>query len=70
MSPTTQARNALKHGGYANLGALPGEDAARFDGFHQIAVGEFKPSGPTEYDVVLSLARRWRRNSRLQICAA
>jgi hypothetical protein len=59
MSPTARPRNALKHGGYANLGVL-----------HQRVVGEFKPSGPTEHDVVLTLARHLRRKHRLQIQAA
>jgi hypothetical protein len=59
MSLTARPRNALKHGDYANLGVL-----------HQRVVGEFKPSGPTEHDVVLSPAKRLRRKPRLQIEAA
>src|SRR6266540_3613454 len=69
MSSTTRPRNALKHGGYANLGVLPGEDPAEFDRFHQSLVDEFEPSGPTEDDVVLSLAKCLWRKARLQIYA-
>jgi hypothetical protein len=70
MSPTGRPRNALKHGGYANLGVLPGEDPAGLDAFHQRVVDEFEPSGPTERDVVLTLAKHLRQKPRLQIHAA
>src|SRR5438876_10524053 len=57
--------NAWKHGGHSNLGVLPGEDPEEFDRHHQSLIGEFKPSGPTECDIVLSLAKCMWRKSRL-----
>ena len=64
-----RSHNALKHGGYANLGVLPGEDPAEFDRFHESLIVEFEPSGPTECDVVLDLAKSLWRKSRLTIYA-
>jgi hypothetical protein len=65
MTPT----NSSKHEGYSNLGVLPGEDPEEFDRHHQSLIDEFEPSGPTECDVVLSLAKCMWRKSRLDIYA-
>jgi hypothetical protein len=44
---------ALKHGGYAATGLLPGEDRAAFEKFHQDLIAELHPEGPLESDTVL-----------------
>jgi hypothetical protein len=62
-------RNAWKHGGYSNLGVLPGENAQEFKRLHQSLIDELEPSGPTECDAVLSLAKCMWRKSRLTIYA-
>ncbi len=67
MPQVSRPRNALKHGGYSNLAVLPGEDPDEFDRHHQSLIDEFAPSGPTEHDVVLSLAKCMWRKSRLGI---
>lgn len=67
MSHSPRFLNSLKHGGYSNLGVLPGEDAKEFDAFYQSVVVEFEPSGPTECDVVQDLAKSLWRKSRLGI---
>lgn len=67
MSYVSRSLNALKHGGYSNLGVLPGEDPGEFTRFHHSLTIELDPSGPTERDVVLSLAKCLWRKSRLGI---
>jgi hypothetical protein len=67
MSQRPRSLNAWKQGGYSNLGILPGEDPEEFDHFHQSLIDEFEPSGPTECDIVLSLAKCMWRKSRLSI---
>jgi antitoxin component of MazEF toxin-antitoxin module len=62
-------RNAWKHGGYSNLGVLPGEDPQEFNALHQSLIAEYKPSGPTECDAILSVATCMWRKSRLTIYA-
>jgi hypothetical protein len=59
--------NAWKHGGYSNLGVLPGEDPQEFERLHQSLIDEYMPSGPSECDMVMSLARYMWRKSRLTI---
>jgi hypothetical protein len=61
--------NAWKHGGYSNLGVLPGEEPREFDLVHQSLIEEWEPSGPTECDIVLNLAKCMWRKSRLTIYA-
>ena len=46
---------------------LPGEDPKEFDDFHQSLVEEWQPSGATECDAVLSLAKCMWRKSRMNI---
>ena len=67
QSHRTRALNALKHGVYSNLGILPNEDREEFDRLHQSLIVEFEPSGPTEKDAVLSLAKVMWRKSQLAI---
>jgi hypothetical protein len=67
MSQSPRALNAWKHGGYSNLGVLPGEDPKEFDDFHQALIEEWEPSGSTECDTVLSLAKSMWRKGRLNI---
>jgi hypothetical protein len=69
MSYDRRPRNAWKHGGYSNLGVLPGESAHVFKRLHQSLIDELEPSGPTECDAVLSLAKCMWRKSRLAIYA-
>jgi hypothetical protein len=69
MSHYQRSRNAWKHGGYSNLGVLPGEKAQEFKRLHQSLIQEYEPSGPTERDAVLSLANCMWRKSRLTIYA-
>jgi hypothetical protein len=62
VSQVSRPRNALKHGGYSNLAVLPGEDPAEFDRHYQNLITEFAPSGPTEHDTVLDIAKcMWRK---------
>jgi hypothetical protein len=69
MSQVARPLNALKHGGYSNLGVLPGEDPKEFDQLHEAVIAEVEPSGPIECDVVLNLAKCMWRKSRLNIYA-
>jgi hypothetical protein len=70
MSQVSRALNAFKHGGYSNLGVLPGEDPKEFTRFHQSVIADLDPSGPIECDIVLNLAKCLWRKSRLGIYAA
>jgi hypothetical protein len=67
MSHHQRPRNAWKHGGYSNLGVLPGENAQEFNRLHQSLIDEWEPSGPMECDTVLSFAKCMWRKSRLTI---
>jgi hypothetical protein len=69
MSQLLRSLNALKHGGYSNLGVLPGEDPKEFTRFHQSVIADLDPSGPIECDIVLNLAKCLWRKSRLGIYA-
>ena len=67
MTKSPRPLNAWKHGGYSNLGVLPGEDPKEFDDFHPSLIEEWQPSGATECDAVLSLAKCMWRKSRMNI---
>src|SRR5271165_6176093 len=55
---------ALKHGGYAASGLLPGEDRAAFERLHQDLIAELRPDGPLESDTVLTIVRlTWRKQN-------
>jgi hypothetical protein len=53
---------ALKHAGYSALDVLPGEDRAAFEKLREGLIGELGPVGPSEKDVVVTIARLvWRK---------
>ena len=55
---------ALKHGGYAASGLLPGEDAAAFEKLHRDLIAEIAPIGVLEEDIVSTMARIiWRKQN-------
>jgi hypothetical protein len=43
---------ALKHGGYAATGVLPGEDRVAFEKLSKDVAAELCPNGPLENDAV------------------
>jgi hypothetical protein len=63
------APERLEAWGYSNLDVLPGEDPQEFERLHQSLIDEYMPSGPSECDMVMSLARYMWRKSRLTIYA-
>jgi hypothetical protein len=58
--------NALKHGAFAKVAILPGEDPHEFQELHFGLIIEWRPEGPTEEDAVLSIANGSWRKRRLQ----
>src|SRR6516165_5355105 len=55
---------ALKHGGFCATGLLPGEDRAAFEQLQEKLVADFRPDGPLEDDVVVTIARLlWRKQN-------
>ena len=58
-------QNALKHGAFAEVVILPGEDIKEFQDLHDALVNEWKPEGPTEHDAISSLAKCMWRKRRL-----
>jgi hypothetical protein len=61
---TVQVPPALKHGGYAGMTLLPGENATAFKKLHADLIAEWNPTGPLEDDIVGSLARLiWRKQN-------
>ena len=58
--------NALKHGVYTQVAILPGEDPRAFAALHSKVVEEWRPSGPTEEDAVLTIAKGMWRKARIQ----
>jgi hypothetical protein len=56
--------NALKHGVYSTIGLLPGESPAEFKKHQKDVIDEFRPNGPVETDIVLTIARLlWRKQN-------
>jgi hypothetical protein len=56
--------NALKHGVYSTLGLLPGESQAKFKKHQKDVIDEFRPNGPVEHDIVMTIARAlWRKQN-------
>jgi hypothetical protein len=54
--------NALKHGVYASMAIVPGEDPQQFKELHSALVEEWEPAGATEQDAVLTIAKAvWRK---------
>jgi hypothetical protein len=58
--------NAHKHGIFSATAILPGEDQREFDDLHSASVNEWTPTGETEEDAVLSIAKAIWRKRRLQ----
>ena len=55
---------ALKHGGYSGTSVLPGEDAAAFEKLEHDLFDELCPSGPSEEEIVMTIARLiWRKQN-------
>jgi hypothetical protein len=50
-------QNAVKHGAFAEVVILPGEDAKEFERLHQSLINEWKPDGPAELDAVWTLTK-------------
>src|SRR4029077_18987968 len=61
-------RNALKHGAYSTIGLLPGESPALFKKHQKVVLDEFRPNGPVELDIVLTIARLLWRKQNLVSC--
>jgi hypothetical protein len=62
-------QNAVKHGVFAEVVILPGEDVREFEELHQSLINEYNPDGPSELDAVCTLAKcvwRKRRLARYQ----
>jgi len=58
-------QNAVKHGVFAEVVILPGEDVKEFEVLHQSLINEWGPDGPTEHDAVSTLAKCVWRKRRL-----
>ena len=55
---------ALRHGGYAAMSILPGENKAEFEKLHQDLIAEYAPNGVSEDDIVATMARLlWRKQN-------
>jgi hypothetical protein len=49
--------NAYKHGVFASMAIVPGEDPREFEELHSALVEEWTPAGATEQDAVLTIAK-------------
>jgi hypothetical protein len=58
--------NAMTHGTFTQVTILPGEDPRAFLKLHLDLIQEWQPSGPTEDDAVLTIAKGIWRKGRLQ----
>jgi hypothetical protein len=58
--------NAQKHGIFSATAILPGEEAREFEILQANLMQEWKPTGATEEDAVLSIAKAIWRKRRLQ----
>jgi hypothetical protein len=62
--PMSKIHPALKHGGYAATGLLPGEDRIAFEKLHHTLITELAPNGALEDDIVATMARLiWRKQN-------
>jgi hypothetical protein len=63
--------NALKHGVFAVVAILPGEDVREFEALHNSLIAELQPEGTMEHDCVLTIAKaRWRKDRLQKFLAA
>jgi hypothetical protein len=58
--------NAYKHGVFASMAIVPGEDPREFEALHSAVVEEWTPAGATEQDAVLTIAKGMWLKRRLQ----
>jgi hypothetical protein len=58
--------NAMTHGTFTQVTILPGEDPRAFLELHLAVIQEWQPSGPTEDDAVLTIAKGIWRKGRFQ----
>jgi hypothetical protein len=58
-------QNAVKHGAFAEVVILPGEDVREFEELHQALINEWNPDGPAELDAVWTLTKCLWRKRRL-----
>jgi hypothetical protein len=58
--------NAVKHGVFTQMTILPGEDVREFAKLRMDLIEEWNPTGPTEQDAVLTLAKGFWRKGRIQ----
>ena len=69
--PKQKRPNAQKHAVFALDPVLPGEDVGQFRELHSAFIEEWKPSGITEQEAVLSLADlMWRKRRALRLLQA
>ena len=55
---------ALKHGVYAGMALLPGEDPDEFEKLHKRLIEDLAPVGPLEEEIVANMAHLiWRRQN-------
>ena len=58
-------QNALKHGAFTDVVILPGEDPKELQELRAALHDEWNPEGPTEIDLVESIAMgMWRKRRR------
>jgi hypothetical protein len=63
--PKEKNLNAVKHGAYSEMIALPGEDREEFEALHRSLKEEFDPQGPAQEDRVETIAHNlWRKRRR------
>ena len=58
--------NAQKHGIFAAMAILPGEDRQEFEELHSALIQEWAPAGASEEDDVLTIAKAVWRKRRVQ----
>ena len=67
MATRKQKRaNAFKHGVFSGITIVPGEKPREFTKLHSRLIQEWAPSGATEEDAVLDLAKNMWRKRRAQ----
>jgi hypothetical protein len=56
--------NALKYGVYSTIGLLPGESPRKFKKHQKDVIDEFRPNGPVEHDIIMTIAGAlWRKQN-------
>ena len=65
--PRPPSLNALKHGGYSNLGLLPGEDPDEYNEHHRQNRLEWRPAGLSEEAIVTHMGDLLWREKNLAV---